>query len=203
MKVLFVGGFLGSGKTTIINRLIRCMADQGLRTAIVENEIGEIGIDAAILGDGKARITALNGGCVCCELFGNLLDAIGDVRTQIDPDWLIIETTGLAMLDSIKTNYEKYGSAEIPFYLVAVADCARFELLWDVITPLLTGQLASADIVLLSKTDVAAPTEHLQKIIAETASEAQILDVSKTADSDIWSAIDTILKGRAPHVGTR
>ena len=203
MNILFVGGFLGSGKTTVINRIIRSMTAQGLHAAIVENEIGEISVDQEILSGGGAKITALSGGCVCCELFGDLLTAIEDVHRQIDPDWLIIETTGLAMLDSIRNNYETYGSAQIPFYMLAVADCARFDLLWPVMKPLLKGQLASADIVLLSKTDVCAPSEQLRGVLSEIAPEAAVLDAGSAGEAELWPALETLLKGIPAHAGAR
>jgi len=202
LNVLFVGGFLGSGKTTVINRLLNGMAGHGLRAAVVENEIGEIGVDQEVLG-GSAVVTALSGGCVCCELFGDLLTAIGDVRAKADPDWLVIETTGLAMMESIKSNYEAYGSREIPFYIAVVADCARFELLWTVVEPLLRGQLSAADVVLLTKTDVAAPTQALTELIAASAPGADLLDASVDACRDLWACVEVRLEGRESHAGSR
>ena len=203
MKALFIGGFLGSGKTTVINRILRGMTSQGLRAVIIENELGEVHIDQAILDTGKAKITSLNGGCVCCELIGDLLSAIESVKKKQAPDWLIIETAGLAMLDSIKSNYEQYGSAEIPFYLTAVADSERFEVLWEVMSPLLKGQFSPSDLILLSKTDVVAPSEQLFSILSEIAPGTDIVNTADVPDTELWTALESILKGLPAHIGSR
>ena len=203
MKALFIGGFLGSGKTTVINRILRGMTSQGLRAVIIENELGEVHIDQAILDTGKAKITSLNGGCVCCELIGDLLSAIESVKKQQAPDWLIIETAGLAMLDSIKSNFELYGSADVPFYLTAIADSERFEVMWEVMKPLLEGQFSPADLILLSKTDVTAPSEALFSILSEIAPGTITINTAEMQDAKLWSAMELHLKGLPAHVGSR
>lgn len=200
MKILIIGGFLGSGKTTIINRLIRGMTGEGLRIAIVQNETGEVQVDQTVLKSGDTSVIAVGGGCVCCELFGNLLETIDKIRLQTDPDWLIIETAGLASLDSIRNNLELYGSKENLFNLIAVADCERFDLLWEVIPPLLTGQFSGADLILLSKSDICGPSEQLRSVLLKTAHDAPILDTSET---ELWISLKKFLNEHAPHAGSR
>lgn len=202
MKVLFIGGFLGSGKTTIVNRIVHDIAESGMTVAIVENEIGETGIDQDILG-GSAKITAISGGCVCCELFGDLLAAINELDEKVAPDWLVIETTGMAALDRIRENYLKFGKASIPFCTATVVDCSRFELLWTAMKPLLKGQLAETDVVLLSKSDISAPSDNLLSIITESSGGSKIIDVSNGHEEETWARMLAVIKERTLHVGAR
>ena len=68
-QALVVSGFLGSGKTTLVRHLLEEGQRQGIRTAVVSNEFGELGIDEALLADAAADYVELSGGCVCCRLF--------------------------------------------------------------------------------------------------------------------------------------
>lgn len=192
MNVLFICGFLGSGKTTVLNKLLksaRCLTDT---IAVVENEIGDISIDSESI-NGKVQVTAISGGCICCELFGDLLDAITDMKNQYSPDWLIIETTGLAMLSSIKNNYLKYGPKDIHFYSATVVDCVRFEYLWEAVDELLGNQISPADVIILSKTDLCTPSDFVQKMIAELAPCAKTLESGVLAHENCWQELRSLL----------
>ena len=65
--------------------------------AIIENEIGEAGVDDKLLSDGGFQVRPLFGGCVCCQITGDLVTAVEEIRKDLDPDWLIVEMTGLAV----------------------------------------------------------------------------------------------------------
>ena len=70
VPALVLSGFLGSGKTTLVQRLLADAAERGIRVALISNELGELGIDRALLGQGGQSYVELEGGCVCCELSG-------------------------------------------------------------------------------------------------------------------------------------
>ncbi len=97
VPVLVVSGFLGSGKTTLVRRLLDDAIARGVRVAVVSNELGALGIDRALLGGGDERYVELEGGCVCCELSDELIEVLETVRREVAPDRIVIETSGVAL----------------------------------------------------------------------------------------------------------
>src|SRR3989338_2023212 len=89
--VIIITGYLGSGKTTLLKRIV----DQAeKRIAILMNEFGEFSIDSAVIKGKNIDMIELAGGCVCCSLTGELEAAIKEIRATIQPDMIVIETTG-------------------------------------------------------------------------------------------------------------
>lgn len=95
--VLIVSGFLGSGKTTLVRRILEDAQAKGLRVGIVSNEFGELGIDQALLGGGEQRFVELAGGCVCCQLSDELVETLQAMREKVNPERIVIETSGVAL----------------------------------------------------------------------------------------------------------
>lgn len=85
MNILLVGGFFGSGKTTVISRLMDQILAEGQSLCIIENEIGKNSIDDLLLQHGSVEITAIAGGCVCCQVTGSLIEAVRDLNRQFSP----------------------------------------------------------------------------------------------------------------------
>ena len=83
IPALVVSGFLGSGKTTLVRRLLEAAQREGIRVAIVSNELGELGIDRALLGGGAEAFIELEGGCVCCELSDDLVETLQRLYEEI------------------------------------------------------------------------------------------------------------------------
>ncbi|SHJ34929.1 GTP-binding protein [Parasporobacterium paucivorans] len=196
MKILMFGGFLGSGKTTIIKPLIQELLNKGDKVALIENEIGETGIDQNILEEAGVHITTISGGCICCQLTGNLIDAFIKIKEDLSPDWLIVETTGLAVMKSIVDSYKKYGDPDIPIYTFAVVDVSRWDVLVRAMENLLRAQLEGVNGVLLNKTDIKDPTEDALKRVAEYSGNAPTYMVSSTSCSsgEILEIIESALK---------
>lgn len=98
LPVTVITGFLGSGKTTLINHILAERRDE--KIAVIENEFGPVSIDHALLAR-EAEVVELNDGCVCCSVRGDLIRLLGDFAQRIDAgtlhlDRVLIETTGLA-----------------------------------------------------------------------------------------------------------
>jgi G3E family GTPase len=164
-----LGGFLGSGKTTALLSLARFLVNRCEKrenaVMILENEIGEVGVDDKTVAAAGLNVTNLFAGCVCCTASGELTVAAQRILREYDPEWLIIETTGIAYPREIRANL---GSAlGLEPRILVIADAVRWKRLYRAMNVLLAGQLESADAVLLNKCDAASPD-------AVAGAEAQI-----------------------------
>lgn len=147
-----VGGFLGAGKTTLLNRLLR---DSERRIAVLVNDFGAINIDAELVRSRDSETISLTNGCVCCGLSGELMFALAGLRDRDDPpEQVVIEASGIGDPAAIA----QYG--DIPGYrrdaAIVVADAETVRALaGDArVGPQVSGQLRSAHIVVLNKSDL-------------------------------------------------
>jgi G3E family GTPase len=152
VAVAIVSGFLGSGKTTLVRRVLADAQRTGVRMAVVSNEFGALGIDAALIGSGASRMIELAGGCVCCELSNELVDTLEELRRVADPERIVIETSGLAL------PYE----AQLNLYRPPVSSWVGDEACIVVVDALeadaageaLADQVSGADLLVLNKCDL-------------------------------------------------
>jgi G3E family GTPase len=155
IPVTIVTGFLGSGKTSLINHLL---SHGGLgRVAALVNDFGAIDIDAALVAEVADEVVQLSNGCICCTINGDLLAGVDRVLALDPPvDRIVVETTGLADplpvgLTFLETELVSRCVLEA---VVTVVDCANFPLdLFDADAAM--AQIAHADIVVLNKIDLA------------------------------------------------
>lgn len=162
VPILLITGFLGAGKTTLINRLLA--EPQGRRLAAVVNDFGAINIDAALLSSVSDDVISLKNGCICCSLLGDLLQTLSTVlRRDPRPDGIVIETSGVsnpaeivrmlldpviwkeAALDTVICVVDAQGMTDRP----SLVDDA----LWR-------SQVQAADFVALGKTDLVSEVER-------------------------------------------
>lgn len=180
MNFLVVGGFLGSGKTSFILRLAHHMIDDlGInKIVILENEIGEVGVDDQVLRGAGYEVKGMFSGCVCCTMAGELPMNVRTIEKDINPDWIIMEATGVAFPQSIKSNLEN--SIELPVRVATLADAQRWNKLLRPMEKLLPFQLADANVILLNKCDLV--DEETLNSVAESVksfnSEAELCLVS-------------------------
>ena len=93
-KVIILSGFLGSGKTTVLVRMIERLRQRegaDFRIAIVENEIGSASVDSSIIQEAGYSVTEMLSGCVCCTLIGQLIPALSKLEEELDPHLVILE----------------------------------------------------------------------------------------------------------------
>lgn len=182
IAVSILTGFLGSGKTTLLNRLLK---DPALRnTAVIINEFGEVGIDHLLVEQSGDGVIELSDGCLCCTVRGELVDTLADLVDRVQTgriaalDRIVIETTGLAdpvpvlqsvmghpalmhafRLDGVVTLVDAVNGAAT---LAAHEDARR--------------QVAVADRIVLSKTDIADDTTELRQRLRALNPGADIID---------------------------
>lgn len=182
MNVLCIAGFLGSGKTTVLLEVARALTEAGERLAVIENEIGEVGVDGGYIREHGLPVQELFGGCICCTLQVGLVETVRAVSDAYGPDWVVVEPTGLAapgdILGLLVDNVPGLGLVRV----LTVVDAARWPMLLEVVEPLVVSQLESADVVAVNKVDEvddAALAAVLEGVTA-LAGRAVILPVSAT-----------------------
>jgi G3E family GTPase len=157
--VSLVTGFLGSGKTTLISRLL-AHPDMG-ETAVIVNELGEVGIDHHLLRRVDERTVLLASGCVCCTLRGDLADELRDLdsrraRGEIPPfTRVVVETTGLA--DPAPIVYTLAAEPVVRHHYVLDGVVATVDARHGLTGPESVKQAAVADVIVVTKVDVADP----------------------------------------------
>jgi G3E family GTPase len=156
MKLLLVTGFLGSGKTTFITKLVKGLIKLDTKVAIFVNEIGEMGIDDQLMKQLDLDVWEVMGGCICCTLSPNLIATLQKIDEKHDVDLVIVEPSGAAEPGNILSALPYYkGTPLESIKTISLLDPLRISELYQVLTPLVTKQVESADQMILTKADLA------------------------------------------------
>jgi G3E family GTPase len=154
IPVTIITGFLGSGKTTLLNHILS--NQEGIKTAVLVNEFGEIGIDNELLVTTGEDMVELSNGCICCTINNDLVEAVYKVLERPEKiDYLVVETTGLAdplpvALTFLGTDLRDLTRLDS---IVTVVDAENFSIdLFN--SQAAENQIAYADIILLNKADL-------------------------------------------------
>jgi len=154
VKVLLISGFLGSGKTSLLLELVDRLRTDHRRVAIVENEVGEIGIDGRRFTEFGIETREILGGCICCQLNGSLAATLEEIDRTLSVDCVVVETSGLALLQQVLSDlHRRMPDASLrALYLV---DVDRLDGSLVDAPPFIVEQVCHADLVLLNKADLA------------------------------------------------
>lgn len=165
IPILIVSGFLGAGKTSLVRWLLAEAKRNGKRVAVISNEFGALGLDQALLGDGSA-VVQLDGGCVCCQLSDELVDTLEMLRKNVNPDQIIIETSGVALPGETQVQLwrEPLQSWISDDFAVVVVNAEQVLEERD-LEGTFEYQLTSADLLVLNKVDL-VPADALPAIEA-------------------------------------
>ena len=201
--VLLLTGYLGSGKTTLLNRILA--NEEGIKFAVVVNDIGEVNIDAdliqqgGIVGQGDDSLVALQNGCICCTLKMDLVQQLSDIVSQQRFDYIVIEASGIcepapiaqtiSVYPQMYPEMAKQGKAKLDA-IVTVCDALRLRDEFNQGTDLTRGNLDEDDleslviqqvefcnVILLNKASevTAEELEHIKAILKQIQPKAQII----------------------------
>ncbi len=177
LPVTIISGFLGSGKTSLLNHILKNQV--GLKTAVLVNEFGEIGIDNELIIEGSEDMIELNNGCICCSINGELLNTVSKVLERSEKiDYLIVETTGLADPLPVAMTFAAGDLREKVRLdsIITVIDGENFDFEINN-TSVAYSQILYGDILLLNKCDLVKEEQlkKVEKFINKIKKEPRIL----------------------------
>ncbi|MDE7150758.1 MAG: GTP-binding protein, partial [Candidatus Amulumruptor sp.] len=218
VPVLLLTGYLGSGKTTLVNRILTNR--RGIRFAVIVNDIGEVNIDANLIARGGVvdtkddSLVALQNGCICCTLKMDLVDQITDLIAQQKFDYIVIEASGICEPEPIARTicsipqmggqYTQYGIPRLDC-IVTVTDALRLQSEFacgeqlrrpdiddEDIENLIIQQIEFCNIVLLNKVSEVTESEsnRIREIIHALQPDAEIIGCDY-GDFDLDKILDT------------
>lgn len=205
LPLIVISGYLGAGKTTLINRVLA--EDHGLKLMVMVNDFGAINIDAALIAEASEDTMTLTNGCVCCTMGADLFMAIGDVLDREQrPDHLVIEASGIA--DPARIAQVAQAEPDLVYGgIVTVVDGLSFEMLArdDQIGAQVAGQVSAADLILISKMARPNPTLSMRLCVQARAAVFDLTDVEALAPllfgSGIQDLPDISTMRHAPYLG--
>lgn len=197
MRIHVLGGFLGSGKTTILMRLAATYVADGKKVSILVNEAGDIGVDGAtIRGDGY-NTTELPDGCICCSLTTTLQEAIVNINNDLQPDVIIIEPTGLAIPSKVEEAIDGVKDLDKKMDVIGIVDAHRFGIFADKKPTFITEQIRGSDLILMNKIDVATQEQQdfVRNWISENIGRTDVMCVSAKTGQGMEEALEAIRNG--------
>lgn len=218
LPVLLLTGYLGSGKTTLVNHILS--NKQGIKFAVIVNDIGEVNIDAdliqkgGIVGKKDESLIALQNGCICCTLKTDLIEQIGEIMRMERFDYIVIEASGICEPEPIAQTicsiprlggmYTRYGICRLDC-ITTVVDALRLQSEFSCgdnlvqkgideedIENLIIRQIEFCNIILLNKAAEVAPEEleRIKRIIRTLQLGAEIIECNY-AEVDLKKIIHT------------
>lgn len=157
LPVTIISGYLGAGKTTLINRMLA--EPHGLRLAVIVNDFGAVNIDAELISNSDSNTIALNNGCICCTMGDDLAMALFQIQNRTEqPDHLVIEASGISDPIAIANTVMAQSGLNYGGIITVVDGENALTLLQDPdVAPLVKQQVRAGDLVLLSKCDSLSP----------------------------------------------
>ena len=175
MKILLVSGFLGAGKTTFIKEMAKNI---NLEFVVLENEYADIGIDGDFLDEKNLNVWEMSEGCICCSMKGDFKSSIKRIYSEINPEYLIIEPTGVGMLSSIVENIREIDNNDIEILNpLTLIDITSFNEYLETFNNFFIDNLKNTGKVILTKLENYNPfdIENIKDEILKINSDLEII----------------------------
>ncbi len=166
-RLYIISGFLGAGKTTFIQKLLREKV-LGERVAIIENEFGEVGIDGGLLKQEGLEIKEISSGCICCSLVGDFTAALKDILKVYKPEKVLIEPSGVGKLsDVLKACHKVVKLQEVELgQSIVIVDGLKYKLHSRNFSAFFNDQIGAADHIIVSRSQYMKP-EALNELLKD------------------------------------
>ena len=192
VRVNLLFGFLGSGKTTLVRRILGERGG-GRPMAVIVNEFGEVGVDGEVIAGSNVNLVELTSGCLCCTLRGSLMSAVEELREKAGVEQIVVEATGVAspgdMLEDL--NESKLAGELDVGPLVTIVDAPKFTRLQEMLGEFYEEQVENADVLVLNKIDLATPgaLDEARAAVREINPDAALL-FAERGDTDLSLLLD-------------
>ena len=200
-KIDIISGFLGAGKTTLIQKLLR-EAFKGEQVVLIENEFGEIGIDGGFLKEAGIEIREMNSGCICCSLVGDFGASLKEVIETYHPDRILIEPSGVGKLSDVKRAVESVKTdADVALNsATTVVDVKKCKMYLKNFGEFYKNQVESAGAIILSRTDI-ADDDKVEQAVAQIRALNPDAPIITTPEDQIDGAkLFEIMEQHAPSL---
>ncbi|QIN29458.1 CobW family GTP-binding protein [Brevibacterium luteolum] len=182
-----IGGYLGAGKSTLVNRLLA--GNLPGRTAVVVNDFGAVNIDAALIAAADDDTIELTNGCICCQISDDALRTMSALAARDDLDQVLCEVSGVGDPGQLAVWRSYPGFSAGPVLVCADATAITSQLADLYISDAVAGQLAAAEVVLVTKTDLASPAQVEAAVAAcQRAAGQAVIIVQDPDDPDATAA---------------
>ncbi|TQD25418.1 GTP-binding protein [Methanolobus vulcani] len=201
MKVLVIGGFLGSGKTSTIIRIGKEFSEAGQKVAVIVNEIGEVGLDGDVISKYGLDMTELTSGCICCSLKVNMKTTLTLLNRDYHPDVILIEPTGIAFPQVIKNEVDLMNLKDTTVQpLVTLIDGSRFKQLMKEAKNFAMRQIIDAEILCINKIDLVDEIRIpiLEASVQQLNPKAKVLLLSTSKEDEHWDEFVGLAMGDVP-----
>ena len=175
MKILLVSGFLGAAKTTFIKEMAKNI---NLEFVVLENEYADIGVDGDFLDEKNLNVWEMSEGCICCSMKGDFKSSIKKIYSEINPEYLIIEPTGVGMLSSIVENIREIDNNDIEILNpLTLIDVTSFNEYLETFNNFFIDNLKNTGKVILTKLENYNPfdIENIKDEILKINSDLEIV----------------------------
>lgn len=196
IKVDIFSGFLGAGKTYLIKKLIENNI-YNENIAIIENEFGEVSIDALILKETNIEVKEINSGCICCEVTGDFKKAVLEVIDFYEPERIIIEPSGVAKLSDIIKIFRERELKDVVKIdnVITVIDPNKFNLYINNFSDFYKDQIINAKTIVMSRCEITKDSVILEAKEKIKKINSNIKIVEKNLDNK--NLIEVINKEKA------
>ena len=187
MIICLISGFLGSGKTTLMIDLGKRLGRKGKRVAIIVNEVGEVGVDGALIDAYGLNSVELTEGCICCSLSGSLQNTLRVVANDYKADIIFIEPTGIALPSKIngiiRTSMVEHESK----LGICVVDAFRAPRIYQEAELFFRRQIEDVDLVAVNKMELVTPEQlvEVEELVGRLNPKATVLRMSAKEDRGV------------------